>query len=410
MILPIGDQPNPRGFAVVNWALILANAGIFLFVALPMMGERADPNDPATHAFLRLLRERHPDVPFFALMRHGLANLTAYDVFLTQWGYRPADPSLATLLTSMFLHGGWLHLIGNLLFLWIYGDNVEDRLGRFGYLLAYLATGAAATLGYSAFAPASAGQVPMVGASGAISGVLGFYFLWFPENRVRLLVFLFPLYVNVVLVPARLVLGFYLVVENLLPFLLLDPAMDSGVAHGAHIGGFLAGLVVAVGLRSWGAPPPAVRQPTGAATAPAAAAVSVATAPSTAEACARLLQRGQWAAAAHTYLALQLGERRRIPLAAVLTLGEALAERTLFDLAAGVLGRAIEAHPRDPDVARAFLGIGLVLLYGAGRPTAAHSFLLDALDAASDPQVAQAARAALADVARAQAGPRRPKD
>ena len=101
-----------------------------------------------------------------------------------------------------------MHLFGNMLFLWIYGDNVEYRLGRLAFLLWYLATGVAATLFFAVFALDS--TVPLVGASGAISGVLGFYFLWFPRNTVRLFVFLFPFFMNVVAVPARIVLGVYL--------------------------------------------------------------------------------------------------------------------------------------------------------------------------------------------------------
>ena len=138
-----------------------------------------------------------------------LRQLSAYDLFLRHWGYRPAEPSLLALFTSMFLHGGWLHLIGNMLFLWIYGDNVEHRLGRLGYLAAYLLTGMLAAVVYGLFVRGAAGYTPMVGASGAISGVLGFYFLWFPRNRVRLLVLFIP-FIFTWQVSARLVLAFYL--------------------------------------------------------------------------------------------------------------------------------------------------------------------------------------------------------
>src|SRR5262249_9957 len=126
-------------------------------------------------------------------------------------------------------------------FLWIYGDNVERRLGTVGYLLTYLGTGIAATLFHWAGAPGS--PLPVVGASGAISGVLGCYFVWFPRNVVRLLWLLPPFLGQVFEVPARVVLGLYLVAENLLPYLFASD--DAGVAHGAHIGGFLAGLAVA---------------------------------------------------------------------------------------------------------------------------------------------------------------------
>jgi hypothetical protein len=131
-----------------------------------------------------------------------------------------------------------------MLFLWIYGDNVEHRLGRFGYLAAYIATGFAAALGDAMLRPGSA--IPAVGASGAISGILGFYFIWFPRNHVRVWVFLFPLIMTVVELPARLVLGIYLVLDNILPALLSGG--EGGVAYGAHLGGFLAAVGAAVVL------------------------------------------------------------------------------------------------------------------------------------------------------------------
>ena len=108
----------------------------------------------------------------------------------------------------MFLHGGFMHLFGNMLFLWIYGDNVERRLGAIPYLFGYLATGVAATLTHALVFSSS--EMPLVGASGAISGVLGFYFLWFPRNTVRMLVFLPPFLMQVFEIPARFVLGMYL--------------------------------------------------------------------------------------------------------------------------------------------------------------------------------------------------------
>src|SRR5690606_30537250 len=118
----------------------------------------------------------------------------------------------------MFLHASFLHLFGNMLFLWIYGDNVEHQLGHGRFLIAYLATGAAAVAFHMIGAAGSA--VPMVGASGAISGALGFYFVFFPRNRVRLAWFLPPFLFQVFEVPARIVLGFYIVLDNLLPYLL----------------------------------------------------------------------------------------------------------------------------------------------------------------------------------------------
>src|SRR5262249_32019185 len=164
-----------------------------------------------------------------------------YDLVVFRWGFRPAAPSAVDALTCMFLHAGFLHLFGNMLFLWIYGDNVEHRLGSVPYLCWYLGTGVAATLFH--MLRASGSEIPLVGASGAISGILGFYFFWSPRNRVRLLWLLPPFLMQVFEVPARIVLGIYLVLDNLLPYLFVSG--DVGVAHGAHIGGFLAGLAAA---------------------------------------------------------------------------------------------------------------------------------------------------------------------
>lgn len=235
MFFPVGDTPNPVGFkAWVNWSLIAANVAIYLAVSLPLSGTAVDPADPALHEWLRAL------APTGIQAQDLLRQASAYDVYTYAHGYKPGAPEVGDLLSSLFLHGGFLHLAGNMLMLWIYGDNVEHRLGRLPYLLLYLGCGVAATLAYAAFAGDS--MVPLVGASGAISGVLGMYFLWFPKNRVKLFVALFPFFVNVVLVPARIVLGIFVLLDNVLPILL---GGGGGVAYGAHLGGFGAGLVVA---------------------------------------------------------------------------------------------------------------------------------------------------------------------
>jgi len=122
------------------------------------------------------------------------------------------------LVLSLLLHGGFMHLFGNMLFLWIYDDNVEHRLGRLWYLLAYLGTGVAAT-GASPLFDADS-PPPLIAASGCISGVLGAYFLWFPHNQVSLLELFVPFFMQVFQISARLELGMYLVIDNRLPFLL----------------------------------------------------------------------------------------------------------------------------------------------------------------------------------------------
>ncbi|MBN1140519.1 MAG: rhomboid family intramembrane serine protease [Deltaproteobacteria bacterium] len=235
MFLPIGDSPNPHHRPLGTLVFIGINAAVFVLVTLPLMQQRPDFNDPLLMEYLRVMSGWIP-------VQDLLAQLSAYDLFLFEYGFRPAAPSLTALVTSLFLHGGFAHLAGNMLFLWIFGDNVEGRLGLLGYALLYFGGGIAATIFFSLFVPGS--QIPMVGASGAISAVLGCYFIWFPANRIKVFVFLFPILMQTVEVPARIVLGFYLLVDNLIPFLLTS-GEGSGVAYGAHIGGFLAGLGVA---------------------------------------------------------------------------------------------------------------------------------------------------------------------
>jgi membrane associated rhomboid family serine protease len=154
-------------------------------------------------------------------------------------------PLYGTILTSMFVHGGLFHLAGNMLYLWIFGDNVEDRLGRFRFLLFYLLSGVGAAAAQILSDPHS--KIPMVGASGAISGVLGAYLLLYPHARVVTLVF-FGWFVRVIEIRALIVLGFWIVVQ-LVSGLLTWGAQVGGVAWFAHVGGFVAGLVMVIPLR-----------------------------------------------------------------------------------------------------------------------------------------------------------------
>ena len=232
MFLPIGDSPNPERFTPwVNYALIAVNVAIFLLTYLPLDATLASTAPQEALQWLRQIRAQNPAF-----------QPTEYDIFTYLHGYKPGAPELTDLFSAMFLHAGWGHLLGNMLFLWIYGDNIEHRLGRFRYLLLYLVTGVAATIGFSLMNPGS--TVPMIGASGAISGVLGMYFIMFPHNVVKVLVLLFPFLIGVYPFNARLVLGFYIIVQNVFPALLAS-AGGGGVAYGAHIGGFVAGLAVA---------------------------------------------------------------------------------------------------------------------------------------------------------------------
>jgi membrane associated rhomboid family serine protease len=163
------------------------------------------------------------------------------------FGLVPAYFSWMTVLTSMFLHEGWLHLIGNMLYLWIFGDNVEDSLGHAGFLIFYLFCGAVAALGQVAIAPMS--TLPMIGASGAIAGVMGAYFVIYPPSRVLTIVFL-VFFLDMIEIPAIFFLGIWFVKElfNGVGSLGTSDTLG-GVAVWAHIAGFAAGGIVGLMCR-----------------------------------------------------------------------------------------------------------------------------------------------------------------
>lgn len=171
----------------------------------------------------------------------------ARNALLLEWGFRPVALTLAArfhefplgeallpLFTSMFLHGGWAHLVGNMWYLWLFGDNVEDVLGHLRFLAFYVMAGAAAALMHYATNPYT--ELPMIGASGAIAGVLGGYLVAFPRARVHTLLPFFP-FIQVVPLPAFLVLGLWLIFQFVLGFGSLGQA-GGGIAFWAHVGGF----------------------------------------------------------------------------------------------------------------------------------------------------------------------------
>ena len=170
--------------------------------------------------------------------------LSGGDAFLVKWAFVPsrflANPSsdFVTLFTSMFMHAGWLHLGGNMLYLWIFGDNVEDRFGHLKFTIFYLLCGLAATFAQLAFSLGS--NVPNLGASGAIAGVLGAYILLFPQGKVKVLHGQ-----QVIHVPALIVIGMWIVLQLFSGIgSIASTAQTGGVAYMAHIGGFLAGFVL----------------------------------------------------------------------------------------------------------------------------------------------------------------------
>ena len=178
-----------------------------------------------------------------------LVELTGGDAFIMKWSFIPSRftanllSDSATLLSSMFMHAGWLHLGGNILYLWIFGDNVEDRFGHLPFIIFYLLSGVAATFSQLAFSLGS--DIPNLGASGAIAGVLGAYVLMFPQRRVNVL-----LGRSVTQMPAFIVLGFWFVLQFFSGVGSIAQSSETGgVAYMAHIGGFVAGFVLALFLR-----------------------------------------------------------------------------------------------------------------------------------------------------------------
>ena len=389
MFLPLGDEPNPRGVPVVTYTLIGINVAVFLFVTLPLSTVRPDLDDPLLFEYLQVLNAQFSgrlSVPEL------LQSVSAYDLVVFGYGFRPVDPGFLALLTSMFLHGGFMHLAGNMLFLWIYGDNVEHRLGPGWFLLAYLGTGAIATLSHAVLDLGS--PLPMVGASGAISGVLGFYFIWFPRNRVRLWIMLFPFFMNMVYAPARLVLGMYLVIDNLLPFFMTRGVGGGGVAYGAHIGGFVGGLAFA-----WWSARREVRQRP-AEYEPEDAAPVLDADPTSIRGIRQLIGAGEYEEAAPAYFGLSSARTARLLMPEdSIRFGRWLANHGHPDAALVVYQRHLRDFPLGPYAAEAHLGAGLVQLHSRNQPTAAYQHLAAVLDAKPHPETEAYARRALADIA-----------
>ncbi len=386
MFLPIGDTPKPRNFVpVVTWGFIALNLIVYLLVTFPLSVQAVDPRDPALLDYLRHLGPRLP-------ARIDLRGLSVYDLFVFEHGYKPAAPSLASLFSSMFLHGGFLHLAGNMLFLGIYGRNVEHRLGRIGYLVGYLGSGVVATLAFSLLTGPS--WSPLVGASGAIAGVLGFYFVLFPRNRVKMLVVLPPFFFDVFLVPARLVLGLYILVDNLLP---LMSGSQSSVAYGAHLGGFFAGLVGAmVGERlawQWPWKDPLWRL----AWARGRAVDARAAADPVVEQLRSALDLGDRPRALAALSSLSTGRAAQLEPHECVILARWLRDAGYSIAATNLLRVCLAAHPGGEDLAVVYLTLGLMRLE-QGQPTAAYQHLLSVFDYDPSPEIAARARAALEQI------------
>jgi len=232
-MFPIGDENHTVRTPIVTYLLLLALGVVWVLVQGAGFDERVLAATVCNLGLVPGEITREAVVGTYVDIGDGL--VCAVD--------REAINDL-TPLTSMFLHGGWGHLLGNALFLWVFGNNVEDSMGRLRFLVFYVVCGLAAAAAQVAINPVS--PVPMVGASGAISGVLGGYLILYPRVQVRVL-FIFIIFIQVIRIPAYLVLLFwigYQVVLGLPQLTALDSEVSSGVAFWAHIGGFVAGVVL----------------------------------------------------------------------------------------------------------------------------------------------------------------------
>ncbi|MGH2632812.1 MAG: rhomboid family intramembrane serine protease, partial [Tepidiformaceae bacterium] len=211
-MIPIGDSNEGHGTPWVNYALILLNVAVFLYMLSLSTSESLNPFQRAQD------RANLRDGSCYGLS----TTASPSDSFVCKWAFQPkeffdnagghsdvARPDrpviLATVITGMFLHAGWLHILGNMLFLWVFGDNVERRLGHAGYLLFYFAAGITATLVQGLIDPSSI--VPVLGASGAIAGVLGTYIICFPRSTIRVIIPFFPLIFIPLPIPAFIMIG-----------------------------------------------------------------------------------------------------------------------------------------------------------------------------------------------------------
>jgi membrane associated rhomboid family serine protease len=211
-MIPYKDDNPTRSIPFVTIGLIALNIFVFLLQIM-------SPTDP------RKIVYAYGAIPHF---------------LLTLRTVQPVHP-LVTVFTSMFMHGGFLHIGTNMLYLWIFGDNIEDRLGHFRFAFFYLLCGFFAAYSHAITDPHS--LLPMIGASGAVSGVLGAYMILYPRARVHTLIF-FGFFIEVVRLPALFVIGLWIVLQFINGILSAGLSGQGGVAWFAHIGGFLAGLLL----------------------------------------------------------------------------------------------------------------------------------------------------------------------
>jgi membrane associated rhomboid family serine protease len=252
-VIPVGDSTRRHSTPWVTYAIILANFAVFI----AMLGMDATVPRATPGATQRFVEQTAGPCYGYRAPPNDL------NEFICRWGFQPKEffdtvrgesgltgaarrQALLAIVTAVFIHGGWLHILGNMLFLWVFGDNIEDRLGKLGFLAFYLASGVVASLVQGLMDPTSV--VPVVGASGAVAGVLGAYLVWFPRSTVHVVIPFFILLFIPLPVPAFLMIGLWFL-QNLFAgyATIVDTASTGGgVAWFAHIGGFLFGALVAM--------------------------------------------------------------------------------------------------------------------------------------------------------------------
>ena len=271
-MIPLRDMLPSRRFPIVTVSLIVLNLLVFLYQGF--LGTQAPYREDWTQERTEWAAAQLEEPPIFspyypyASGQRILSSMpNMYEIERNEWlqtqyalipsellGGKDLPPTIPipiwlTLLTSMFLHGGILHLLGNMLYLWIFGDNVEDAMGAIRFLAFYLLCGVVAAFAQIAIGPGS--SIPMVGASGAIAGVLAAYFMLFPQSRVLTLIPLF-FFLRLVAVPAVFLLGFWFLLQVIAGAGSFGSA--GGVAFFAHIGGFIAGLFLVFPFRQRSVP------------------------------------------------------------------------------------------------------------------------------------------------------------
>ncbi|MFC1533309.1 rhomboid family intramembrane serine protease [Thermodesulfobacteriota bacterium] len=220
-MIPLKDENPSKTIPIINVSLIIVNISVYIYQFFLIPGGAAS-------LFLRL-----------GCIPYEFTHFVDIDP--------PSQiPVPLTVFTSMFMHGSWIHLIGNMLFLWIFGDNVEDKLGHLRYLIFYILCGVAASMLHIFMNLNS--RLPSIGASGAIAGVMGAYIYLFPRARIKTLIIWF-VFIQVIRIPAVLILGYWILIQILSGFAEFGVGSGSGIAWFAHVGGFIGGFILIIMMK-----------------------------------------------------------------------------------------------------------------------------------------------------------------